>query len=82
MPQSHVMEILTPLEALTYSNLELNQTIENSEHAAVKNEIAAITAQICTRKTRLTMIRYQKSCLKTRRAILKLEALKNRINPL
>ena len=55
------MESLTPIEALIYSNLDLNEAVETAEHAAVNCQVAGITAQIAKRETRLALIRYHQA---------------------
>ena len=66
------MEFLTPTEALTYSNLDLNEAVESVECVAVNCEIAGIAAQIANRETQLAFIRYRQAQNKLAQAIQKL----------
>jgi hypothetical protein len=66
------MEFLTPIEILTYNNLDLNEAVESVECAAVNCEITGITARIAKRETRLALIRHRQSKNRLAQAIQKL----------
>jgi hypothetical protein len=63
------MEFLIPIEALIYSNLDLNEAVESVECAC---EITGIAARIADRETRLALIRHRQAQNKLAQAIQRL----------